>query len=395
MKKIFNNRKLWTGMSVILTISSVGLLVRWLDISPIEEDWVFCYCLEENETGCTECPTECLLHKINGMNKCIGPKSSLQVDPILSNDCTGTKPTNSVANNWTTYPISASWTIYARRRYAEQPTDKTCTYHCKEKYHYYIDWRTESCKANACWWSKPDNSTANSSDKPEIDKSPWNFQASWTTPCSYHCNDGYEYNSSTKTCDEKEETCFFCQFKTNVINNILSWGVWDRLMDELDRLFKVDWSNVIIETIPSWAIMAFNLTECPEWWTRFDMADGRFLMWVNPATDTLLGGTGQYWGNVGTPSNKNQVVLGINHLPSHSHQLKYRNENNFAWMWGSEVDRWVIVDRDSEDLPDGVRRSSNGWDSTTTYIIETSSIWRNDSFDITNAHVKVLYCIKN
>ncbi len=299
-------------MSVILTISSVGLLVRWLDIFPIEEDWLFCYCLEENETGCTECPTGCLLHKINGMNKCVGPKSSPQVDPILSNDCTGTKPTNSVANNWSTYPISAQWSIYTKRRYAEQPTDETCTYHCKEKYHYYIDWITESCKANACWWSKPDNSTANSSDKPEINNSPWKFQASWTTPCTYHCNDGYEYNSSTKTCDLKEaiSECFFCQFRTEKIQNILSWGVWNKLMDELDRLFKVDGAEVTIQTIPSWAIMAFYLTGgCPEWWHDFPQAKGRFLMWTtepNRIWET-------WWSN--------RVMLELNNIPYHQHYM--------------------------------------------------------------------------
>jgi len=63
----------------------------------------------------------------------------------------------------------------------------------------------------------------------------------------------------------------FSARKSDNISNKLTKENWDSLMDALD-------ANVL----PDWTIMAFNLSECPAWRSKYSIAnEWRFLMWSN------------------------------------------------------------------------------------------------------------------
>jgi len=64
----------------------------------------------------------------------------------------------------------------------------------------------------------------------------------------------------------------FSEWKTDKINHVLTEDNWNSLMDALDK----------DAFLPAWTIMAFNLTECPEWWSKYSIAnEWRYLMWSN------------------------------------------------------------------------------------------------------------------
>lgn len=58
-------------------------------------------------------------------------------------------------------------------------------------------------------------------------------------------------------------------------------------------------------TIPAWAIMAFNLDKCPNWWTEFTVANSRSLVWTSKIATPL-----RTWWN-------NSIKLTVDNLPPH------------------------------------------------------------------------------
>ncbi len=65
------------------------------------------------------------------------------------------------------------------------------------------------------------------------------------------------------------------------------------------------------DIIPADAIMAFNLSSCPSGWTRFSVADGRFLVGIGNNTEHT------YF--LGDSGGKDAVRLQGGELPEHSH----------------------------------------------------------------------------
>lgn len=60
--------------------------------------------------------------------------------------------------------------------------------------------------------------------------------------------------------------------------------------------------------MPQWAVMAFDLSTCPDGWSRYTKADDRFIMWSNS-------NFGSVWGN-------SSVSLEVKHIPNHSHYFR-------------------------------------------------------------------------
>lgn len=93
----------------------------------------------------------------------------------------------------------------------------------------------------------------------------------------------------------------FDSWKVGHLTNqkLTSWD-WDALMDEL-------WKS---SGIPAWAVMAFNLTECPDWWKDYDAANGRFIIGANSTYPF-----NSYWW-------QSKVSLQAVNLPAHKHSIK-------------------------------------------------------------------------
>lgn len=168
---------------------------------------------------------------------------------------------------------------------------------------------------------------------------------------------------------------------TSWIWSELDASEWNQFIDSLNSLNE--WS------IPKWAIMAFNLSTCPEWWTRFYQADNRFLQ----------GAAGAYlwqtWGN-------SNISLSATQLPPHQHYIKYWSTNK--GYDGGDRKRSVVVDWESNRFPTTVYKNNRALgrddsENETYFKVSTSTYWANrwespQSIYIQNPYIRVLYCVK-
>lgn len=188
---------------------------------------------------------------------------------------------------------------------------------------------------------------------------------------------------------------------TSKMGNILTATGWDLLMNELDN-----------DAIPDGAVMAFNLTECPEGWTPYERAVGKFILGLDNWNPWDI------WGN-------KEVLLQSNNLPAHQHFIRMGVQGGF---WGNGNTRPVVVDWHSAKYPrvwngldpynneDNIPAygmewfmkntkypANNGYSDNWRYGVKTSPQAFEDSimwventqpFDVMNPYVKLLYCIK-
>ena len=97
------------------------------------------------------------------------------------------------------------------------------------------------------------------------------------------------------------------------IENKLSAETWNSVLQELDQLkVALSWAlNSPSIAIPSWAVMAFDLTTwCPTGWEPFTLADDRFLMWTST------------WSEVRKTWWKDNAQLTVKNIPAHYHYYK-------------------------------------------------------------------------
>ena len=165
---------------------------------------------------------------------------------------------------------------------------------------------------------------------------------------------------------------FTQKYNTVPLNNTLTATGWNQLMGDLD--------NLIPNLIPDGAVMAFLTDSCPDGWTPFTAANGRFLMWASSKI-------GSWWW-------RNNITLTINELPKHSHGLQYWLFNGFAgWTaWNRPVIMnwdWKWPGLNNVDYDNG-----NNYGSTNKIWYKTEPIWGNSPIDIQNPYIKVRYCIK-
>ena len=193
----------------------------------------------------------------------------------------------------------------------------------------------------------------------------------------------------------------FSQWKSDKIWGVLTTGSWNNLMDELDSLrselasLSYDQGN----SIPEWAVMAFKLTDCPQWWTEYTDLRGRTIVWYN----------GWYlWGKDGN-ENDWKVYISVPQMPAHSHHMfaDYNNsasENSLNRLRGQSVS---LYNRDVRPVAFRNTQSNNGDDNFgyemalvpingnyTSKFWATSTEWGWSPIDIRDPSVKLLYCIK-
>ena len=367
------------GLSAVLTLSSVGLMVY------------------AQSSGRVTCPTEigCNAMTANACNSkdgcfwdggcCVkgdldGPVSfaipcSGQISPINNKCPVGCYVEGDQCLSYCTYPKPENATLF------------------------YGDTKPSSSIFSSKWWHSSD---LDGSDKDVVSI------AGNELGCAFGCKKGYQYSGTTQSCEklpEVETQCFFCQFFVERIGNILTADTRDDIMKKLDTVFQFNWDNVTVvqETIPSWAIMAFNLTKCPEWWTRFGEADNRFLMWAQS-------GFGGIWW-------KSTIKLEANQLPAHQHIYEdtiwsenssriINNEPYFKFDTGDAYGDVIIWQNggntDRNNYPTIWYRATwpniYTWKNKDKFLPLNNYSWGSLSqsdINILNPYVKVLYCVKN
>ena len=187
-------------------------------------------------------------------------------------------------------------------------------------------------------------------------------------------------------------------------NNQLTAENWDALVTEVENLknqisrkaqSKETDAN---EGIPSGAVIAFDSENCPEWWTRFANADGRFIMGTAPSTSTF----GREKKNIWIKGGNDSIKLTISQLPPHSFHTfvehYWRNDSidkNERYNLRLNSNSHAIVENYHKDGNDNYSYTiaAVNWGSPT--FGKTNTLWSGNSIDITNPYIKLLYCKKN
>lgn len=52
------------------------------------------------------------------------------------------------------------------------------------------------------------------------------------------------------------------------------YAAWDDVVNSGDPVSSSSWNKLVEHTVPSWAIMPFNLSSCPTWWSAADWTNG-------------------------------------------------------------------------------------------------------------------------
>lgn len=130
-----------------------------------------------------------------------------------------------------------------------------------------------------------------------------------------------------------------------------------------DPLTATKWNSLVKATVPTWAIMAFNLTACPDTWTEYTPARGRFLRWIDST-----------WVNDST-----RVLwdLQADDFKSHNHTFYVRADSATVWWWPVTA-MWVSGRTDTTII------NFQSW-----YWI--SATWWTETRP---KNVAVLYCVK-
>ena len=170
----------------------------------------------------------------------------------------------------------------------------------------------------------------------------------------------------------------FQKLKSTANENRLNAEMRDQLMDGLSKM-QAQLPSTHGETIPAGAVMAFNLSSCPDGWTPFTEANDRFIMGSQ--------------GNLREKGGKNNIKLTINQLPPHF----------FYIAGGSDGSNNGIRDSKESYLSDYVWNDVDGDDNRsyrlapthhTPDLGRTNTIGNWNSINIQNPYIKLLYCVK-
>ena len=214
----------------------------------------------------------------------------------------------------------------------------------------------------------------------------------------------------------------FQKLKSTNNGNQLTAEMRDELMDGLSKMQQGQGSSQTFNQehtkwdIPKGAIMAFNLSSCPEWWSRFAEADGRFIMGSN--------------SNIKGKGGNSSIMMETNQLADHSHYFTdiFFSENwyslpkwmwvNAAWMFPGDIGRNWPWSRstDADNNPIAILRKtwgyilSSAWSHANSYVFDGYQTRdkeeankekrfqreeKQQPLNIINPYIKLLYCQKD
>lgn len=171
----------------------------------------------------------------------------------------------------------------------------------------------------------------------------------------------------------------FQKLKSTNNGNQLTAEMRDELMDGLSKMQQgqgLSQPTTTVIDIPKGAIMAFNLSSCPQWWSRFAEADGRFIMGSN--------------SNIKGKGGNSEINITISQLPPH-----------YFYVAAAGSDGMKIYDNPEASIADAATNSASPYDLRSSHngrkarYWRTNTIWNGQSINIQNPYIKLLYCQKN
>ena len=129
-------------------------------------------------------------------------------------------------------------------------------------------------------------------------------------------------------------------------------------------------------TVPSGAVMSFNLASCPTGWSEYTAARGRAVIWVWQWNTAEWGWLGTNW-SLGSTTGAETHTLTIPEIPSHNHTTTN--------AWAGPGASW--------DWPD-LMSTTDTYNNVTNNIPSADIGW-GWSHNIMQASVALLYCQKS
>lgn len=168
-------------------------------------------------------------------------------------------------------------------------------------------------------------------------------------------------------------------------------------------------SSVENYKVPSWSVLAFDLTECPSWWQPYQAASERFIM-GSPISNNRATQLRERWGN-------KSIMMRADQIAPHSHLFEDTAYND-GWgdahhhfkrdvtaesqLWGKFFGAEAWHDRDNS-LYTVLRRTSKQisdkeWWYNAGFVpasIAAGEKWLTQKpLEILNPYIKLLYCKK-
>ena len=179
----------------------------------------------------------------------------------------------------------------------------------------------------------------------------------------------------------------FQKLKSTNNGNQLTAEMRDELMDGLSKMQQGQDSSQKFDPkhakwdIPKGAIMAFNLSFCPEWWSRFTEADGRFIMGSS---------------SKGERGGSSSITLSTDQLPPHRHYIaggfrigtKNRSKND----QNGTISSYSTTKYDDKNDRYALRTTQKPGEANEGL---TSTVGKWNPINIQNPYIKLLYCQKD
>ena len=69
-------------------------------------------------------------------------------------------------------------------------------------------------------------------------------------------------------------------------DTLTSWS-WNEVIQNQKYLKQEIQSLASLSSVPTWAVMAFNLSSCPAWWSEYTLAYGRFIRGIDKSWTSI------------------------------------------------------------------------------------------------------------
>lgn len=157
-------------------------------------------------------------------------------------------------------------------------------------------------------------------------------------------------------------------------------GVTNQTISSGDTIGNGWFQDVNDSIVPTWAVMAFNLSSCPAGWSEYTAARGRTVIWAGSwaGSNTIVGATG--WEKSAPAID---VKLQVSTSPANVYEPRY-NESIWKYPYISKTDDFT-----------NIFFNSTFWEPELSELRWIVVTWAGTAPDNMQPYVSLLYCQKS